>query len=361
MNDHDALLRAICENPREDTPRLAFADWLDENGQPERAAFIRTDIAMSLRDEWDAERIRWEGLSRSWLSSDWAGKRPLPGLSDGVAWCGVKGFRRGFRWAIRINDLGEFRVRASELFAWQPVAHLSFLGALPPLSHFSSEPWFSRLTGLGWAAGRSGPNMLKPLLDPVPSGLTELDLSTNSVNSDGMRAIGGKPFRKLTHLSLSRPTAQIIAALLESLEADPKTCSLCSLRLEVSHLQGYARGLAACLPPSLRVLDISGGMIHSTGMLAFLGALSVTELKMLKLARNAIGNDGATALFTSPHLAGLKVLDLSYCMVGDEALRALLEYSPLADGLNLLNLTGAPASADMKQAVKERMGDRVRL
>ena len=31
MTDHDALLRAIVENPAEDTPRLVFADWLDEN------------------------------------------------------------------------------------------------------------------------------------------------------------------------------------------------------------------------------------------------------------------------------------------------------------------------------------------
>jgi len=82
---------------------------------------------------------------------------------------------------------------------------------------------------------------------------------------------------------------------------------------------------------------------------------------MLTMSSNNVGNVGGTAIFTSPHLAGLKVLDLSYCMVGDEALRALLENSPLADGLNLLTLTGSPASADMKQAVKDRMGDRVRL
>ena len=32
MNDEEAFLRAICEHPDEDTPRLAFADWLDEQG-----------------------------------------------------------------------------------------------------------------------------------------------------------------------------------------------------------------------------------------------------------------------------------------------------------------------------------------
>ena len=52
MNDHDALLRAICENPDEDTPRLVFADRIDDNADAFptpaavslSAAFIRDDI-----------------------------------------------------------------------------------------------------------------------------------------------------------------------------------------------------------------------------------------------------------------------------------------------------------------------------
>jgi Ran GTPase-activating protein (RanGAP) involved in mRNA processing and transport len=112
----------------------------------------------------------------------------------------------------------------------------------------------------------------------------------------------------------------------------------------------------------LPVLDISNSRINSAAAQQFATTLSpTTGLRMLAIASNPVGNAGAAALFTSPHLAGLKVLDLSYCQVGDEALRELLENSPLADGLNLLNLTGSPASAEMKQAVKDRMGDRVRL
>lgn len=30
MSDGDALLRAILENPLEHTPRLVYADWMDE-------------------------------------------------------------------------------------------------------------------------------------------------------------------------------------------------------------------------------------------------------------------------------------------------------------------------------------------
>ncbi|AWM41472.1 hypothetical protein GobsT_74790 [Gemmata obscuriglobus] len=41
MSDEDALLAAIAAHPSEDTPRLAYADWLDEHDRPIRAEFIR--------------------------------------------------------------------------------------------------------------------------------------------------------------------------------------------------------------------------------------------------------------------------------------------------------------------------------
>jgi uncharacterized protein (TIGR02996 family) len=39
--DELALLEAIHADPRNDAPRLVYADWLDKNGHPEYAEFIR--------------------------------------------------------------------------------------------------------------------------------------------------------------------------------------------------------------------------------------------------------------------------------------------------------------------------------
>lgn len=47
MTDREALLAAILANPAEDTPRLVFADWLEENSQPERAEFIRVQVELA--------------------------------------------------------------------------------------------------------------------------------------------------------------------------------------------------------------------------------------------------------------------------------------------------------------------------
>lgn len=43
-NDNPALLAAILATPADDLPRLVYADWLDENGEGERAEFIRLAV-----------------------------------------------------------------------------------------------------------------------------------------------------------------------------------------------------------------------------------------------------------------------------------------------------------------------------
>jgi uncharacterized protein (TIGR02996 family) len=43
MTDRDALYRAILAHPEDDTPRLVYADWLEENGRSEEAEIIRVE------------------------------------------------------------------------------------------------------------------------------------------------------------------------------------------------------------------------------------------------------------------------------------------------------------------------------
>lgn len=47
MDTQTALLRAIIEEPHDDTHRLVFADWLEDDGQGAWAALIRAQCALS--------------------------------------------------------------------------------------------------------------------------------------------------------------------------------------------------------------------------------------------------------------------------------------------------------------------------
>src|SRR5688572_16281574 len=53
MSDGPALLRAVIDNPSEDTPRLVFADWLDEHDEEDRAEFIRAQVRLAGMKPWD--------------------------------------------------------------------------------------------------------------------------------------------------------------------------------------------------------------------------------------------------------------------------------------------------------------------
>ena len=51
MADGPALLAAIRAAPADDAPRLVYADWLDEHGEPERADLIRAQCEVARRSD----------------------------------------------------------------------------------------------------------------------------------------------------------------------------------------------------------------------------------------------------------------------------------------------------------------------
>lgn len=71
MSDQEAFLAAVAADPDDDLPRLVFADWCEENGDPARAEFIRlqcalarqpvpdTDLRLRSYDLLDANEHRW--------------------------------------------------------------------------------------------------------------------------------------------------------------------------------------------------------------------------------------------------------------------------------------------------------------
>lgn len=67
LSQHEAFLRAIYDDPDDDTPRLVYADFLEENGDPDRAAFIRYACELALSDETDLRWVQLEEETESLL------------------------------------------------------------------------------------------------------------------------------------------------------------------------------------------------------------------------------------------------------------------------------------------------------
>ena len=56
MNTDTAFIQAILASPEDRAVRLVYADWLEDNGDPERAEFIRAQCRLARMEGDDPER-----------------------------------------------------------------------------------------------------------------------------------------------------------------------------------------------------------------------------------------------------------------------------------------------------------------
>jgi uncharacterized protein (TIGR02996 family) len=124
MNPSACFLRDICEHPDDDTPRLVYADWLEDHaGEPDRAEFIRLQIRLAnLTDDDPArpelvarERVLLQTHGREWVDA-------LPRLV-GASWTEafVWPFRRGFAAGVTAENWKALNSQTETIFAAAPV------------------------------------------------------------------------------------------------------------------------------------------------------------------------------------------------------------------------------------------------
>lgn len=67
MGDREALLNAILDNPDDDTPKLVFADYLDEHEETQFADLIRVQVELRRHSciydnpSWDSNLLHRPG------------------------------------------------------------------------------------------------------------------------------------------------------------------------------------------------------------------------------------------------------------------------------------------------------------
>jgi uncharacterized protein (TIGR02996 family) len=161
MTDRETLLRGVSENPDDDAPRLVYADWLDEHGDPRQAEFIRVQIQLAQVPESERpshpltarESALWREL-RKWryVIGDWRLYTP-------------SSFNRGFVnfWTGTVSDFlmaeadfwrkGPIQILNVEVFSPAPLAAIARIAASPVLGRMKTV----RLRGLeltdDWVAG----------------------------------------------------------------------------------------------------------------------------------------------------------------------------------------------------------------
>jgi uncharacterized protein (TIGR02996 family) len=348
MNDRDALQRAILAFPDEDTPRLAFADWLQENGDSERAEFIRAQIEFAQAELFSpparAAAERAESLLRT-HGRAWG--EHLQGDAEAFA------FARGFIGHVTIEAARAQRVLPG-IFQTDPVQALralrhpvehelwvsleplfeapelqylraldlptTDLGATFELDALAGSPHLTGLTRLNLSGNPIPPHwLIEFLAGPNLTAVAELDLSEipnlGPAVTQGLLRASHRRFRRLDLSGVIIRSNELNVAM-----AADCLSSVADIRLRwgayptpgpLTHLD-----LGWVIPSErLQVLDLDGQGLGADGVKELIRKPEAAHLRWLGLARNVLGPGGAQLLVAAKHL------DLYYLNVEHNNLR----------------------------------------
>src|SRR5947209_5840340 len=252
MTSAESLLRAILDDPEDDTLRLILADWLEEHGQPAdeaRAELIRVQVELA-RGTTEPDRHKTLLARAAELlaahAEGWLG--PLREVLD--RW----EFRRGTLWVSL--KAGAFASKKGQAVAaeWFPRAWVQEVRLTGPARHLGA------------------------LLDsPLFGQLRTLELFYNDLGLPGALALAHAP-----HLA-----------------------GLSALTVAGNDLRdAWASALAASANlPRLASLDLAGNELTEVGVRALLAVGHGPRLHTLGLARCSLGAPEFRALAAAPGLA----------------------------------------------------------
>jgi uncharacterized protein (TIGR02996 family) len=187
MNQDDAFLQAICEEPDSDDPRLVYADWLEERGDP-RGELIRLQCRLARMTQADPDWPACRGRAAELLDrhqAEWQG--PLTG------WPGYWRFRRGFIEELSVTE-AELLARADELFQLFPLRRLTVRPPVRDPAALAALPWLGRLARLD--LGRCelrGDRLAQLLASPFLPRLSGLFLNDNGLVDEDARLLAATP------------------------------------------------------------------------------------------------------------------------------------------------------------------------
>lgn len=374
-----AFLARIRDEPDDDGPRLIFADWLDERGDP-RGEFIRLQCALARLPADDPRREDLRHREQAILQNHQAvWTASLQGLAAGYE------FRRGLLQAVSV-DARAFLERGQELFRLGPIRRVRFLEASKCFAALMESPLLSRIRELDLCScllGNGGLVMLARARQLAH--LEVLDLGFNDLTDQGLKTLADAAhLENLRALSLN-DNRQIGTPGMRALADSPHLANLRSLdlsgngltetalkvlingeslkQLDAIALQGNRigdGGVEALARSELlrRVLNRSRFLKLSDNNIGLLGARALAEspslrtVEILDLDNNSIGDAGMASLAHSPHLENLKRLLVRENRIGDAGVRALAR-SGLPRTLTFLDLTGNFVTSDSIRELDE--------
>lgn len=376
--EHPGLLAAVIADIEDDAPRLVYSDWLEENGDPDRAQFIRAQCALARLSPAEPtaaqHRVQMGELAAALRGRSLAGKLPRGvGFDDRLDPDPDDyhpNYHRGFPFFAKEpygkERLGAraaqaFRDALPELIETTTMRGLRCDGFLPHLPLILGSPAAAHLSALScWRMTET--DVRAPVIHSLlssPASRRLRWLYTNYLSPEEVTALAGANLDRMERFELLPGTPDPVA--LERLLAADWFGRLRRIRLGL--MEDNARlavtGLAG-LPDlhTLESMNLPGEALAAfgqAGLFAALGRLSLhalplrgrgaevfsrarmPRLAVLGLTAGELRNDDMKVLAASPLFAGLHDLALSTNELGDRGIAALAA-SPCAATLRILRL-----------------------
>lgn len=374
---HDAFLRMIFANPDDDTPRLVYADFLQEFGDEARharAEFIRfqiwgenPDVEPAQREEWQrlaAERLR--AFGHLWIDPVDGGVAGRPAPEGVTSWQ----FRRGFIESVAVIS-ERFPVAVKPIFARHPVRELQIerLTGADSANAIADSRLLRRVETIRLRRaefqerGLGDAGLIRLLGSPHLDQLRTLDIDGQRLTDAAAGPLSRLPelprlrvLRLWQHRFDPRWSGQIGTDELPMILFVPPFANLSCLMLEnlplgqkaVDLLDGLTqRGIRAvafrrcdlgdegvvglCQSESfgnLRELDLTQNRLSVLACEALASSTATASLRQLALSSNPIGDEGA-AVLVRPAWA-LRSCTLRNARLGDASLKTLSRASSLS-------------------------------
>lgn len=364
MTDEAALRAAVLAHPDDDTPRLVYADWCDDAGDADRAAFIRAQVEAARAEPWSPAAREAEARAAPHLEvavDDWRQGVGVPFHAPEF----VRGFVEGVE--LFADDVGD---RLRDLRAANPIRRVRLR------MENVADTWF--LTK----------SVTEVFAAPELHGVSALDASLANLHTslDYESLAGAEPLAGLRELKLARrlvppdwlsrflDAPELLA--LESLDlADiPNLGPALALGLAAAHHRAFTRlnltGIRFLSRELKRVLEspaLTGVEELRLGW-AYPGAGPATmidlgwllpwhRLRLLDLAGQQLGPDGVREVADRREAAGLRWLGLARNHLGDSGAKRLIESRHLH--LYHLDVAGNDISAPLLAALRTRFPEAV--
>jgi uncharacterized protein (TIGR02996 family) len=243
MSPQGAFLEEILAHPDDDTPRLIYADWLQERGSSEglpsatqRGEFIR--LQCELEHESSSERRQL----MAWRIHELLSCHEQAWVDAVIADYGGWQFRRGFVERVSMYA-HRFLALADMIWRANPVREADLAISGCEIATLAQWPQLARLTGLYLGGNAIDDDALRLLVaSPFLAQLRTLDLHDNAIGAAGIVALTESPMlASLQALDLSRN--RLDAGAVETLLSWPHLDRLTRLDLSGNSLDESSRRL----------------------------------------------------------------------------------------------------------------------